>query len=41
MSNYFLTPTLKVKRNVTEATRDPMLDDWYVSGQKVMWQDCT
>ena len=39
IENDFLTPTMKIKRNVIEATYEPMLDDWYASGQKVIWQD--
>ena len=37
--NNFLTPTLKIKRDVIESTYAPYLDDWYASGQKVVWQD--
>ncbi|PLW67153.1 AMP-binding protein [Pseudohalioglobus lutimaris] len=39
VENEFLTPTLKIKRNVIEAAYEPMLDQWYASGQKVIWQD--
>jgi long-chain acyl-CoA synthetase len=39
VSSDFLTPTLKIKRNVIEAAYEPLLDDWYASGQKVVWQD--
>ncbi len=39
ISNNFLTPTLKIKRDVIEAAYEPFLDDWYASGQKVIWQD--
>jgi long-chain acyl-CoA synthetase len=39
IENDFLTPTMKIKRNVIEAAYEPMLDDWYASGQKVIWQD--
>ncbi len=39
IDNNFLTPTLKIKRDVIEGTYDPMLDSWYDSRQKVIWQD--
>ena len=39
ISNNFLTPTLKIKRDVIEEAYEPHLDDWYASGQKVIWQD--
>ena len=39
ISNNFLTPTLKIKRDVIEAAYEPHLDDWYASRQKVIWQD--
>tara|TARA_R110002110_G_scaffold406421_1_gene626304 strand:+ start:111583 stop:113256 length:1674 start_codon:yes stop_codon:yes gene_type:complete len=38
-ANDFLTPTLKIKRDVIEKTYEPLLDDWYKSGKKVIWQD--
>ena len=37
IGNGFLTPTLKIKRNVIEQAYEPLLDDWYGSGQKVIW----
>jgi long-chain acyl-CoA synthetase len=37
--NNFLTPTLKIKRNVVESAYEAYLDDWYASGIKVIWQD--
>ena len=37
--NNFLTPTLKIKRDVIESTYAPYLDDWYAAKQKVVWQD--
>ncbi|MFT4520302.1 MAG: long-chain acyl-CoA synthetase [Halioglobus sp.] len=37
ISNDFLTPTLKIKRNVVEAAYEGELDAWYASGQKVIW----
>jgi long-subunit acyl-CoA synthetase (AMP-forming) len=39
VENDFLTPTLKIKRNVIEEAYEPLLDQWYASGQKVVWQD--
>jgi long-subunit acyl-CoA synthetase (AMP-forming) len=39
IGNNFLTPTLKIKRDVIEAAYEPRLDDWYASGQKIIWQD--
>ncbi|GAB5450088.1 MAG: AMP-binding protein [Halioglobus sp.] len=37
ISNDFLTPTLKIKRNVVEDAYAPFPDDWYGSGKKVIW----
>ena len=37
-ANDFLTPTLKIKRNVIEERYEPCLDDWYTSRQRVVWQ---
>ena len=39
VENDFLTPTLKIKRNVIESAYEPFLDDWYASRKKVIWQD--
>ena len=39
VENDFLTPTLKIKRNVIEDAYEPLLDQWYAAGQKVIWQD--
>jgi len=38
-ANNFLTPTLKIKRDVIESTYAPYLDGWYDLKQKVVWQD--
>jgi len=38
IANDFLTPTLKIKRNVVEAAYSDYLDEWYASGKKVIWQ---
>jgi long-subunit acyl-CoA synthetase (AMP-forming) len=37
VENGFLTPTLKIKRNVIEDSYGPCLDDWYGSGERVIW----
>ena len=34
----FITPSLKVKRNVIEKTYSEMLDGWYAKRQPVVWQ---
>jgi long-chain acyl-CoA synthetase len=34
----FVTPTMKVKRNVVESTYGGMLEAWYASKQPVVWQ---
>ena len=39
VANDFLTPTLKIKRNVVEDAYAPLLDAWYDSRQKVIWQE--
>ncbi|MEE4146160.1 MAG: AMP-binding protein [Halieaceae bacterium] len=38
IANDFLTPTLKIKRNVIEQAYAQHLDQWYESRQKVIWQ---
>ena len=39
VENNFLTPTMKIKRNEIEAAYEPLLDQWYATGQKVIWQE--
>ncbi|MFV8816474.1 AMP-binding protein [Haliea sp. E17] len=39
IENNFLTPTLKLKRDVIEAAFEPFLDQWYAENRKVIWQD--
>jgi long-subunit acyl-CoA synthetase (AMP-forming) len=39
VENGYLTPTMKIKRSVIEKSYEPLLDDWYGSGRKVVWQD--
>lgn len=36
-ANDFLTPTLKIKRDVVEAAYREHLDGWYASGERVIW----
>lgn len=36
--NGFLTPTMKVKRNVIEKTYNPMAPAWYAQREPVVWQ---
>ena len=38
VDNGFLTPTLKIKRNIVENTYGPHLDGWYAAKQPVIWQ---
>ena len=38
IANDFLTPTLKIKRDVIEQAYAHQLDQWYESRQKVIWQ---
>jgi long-chain acyl-CoA synthetase len=39
IENGFLTPTMKIKRNVIEDTYDPKLDSWYGSKKKVVFEE--
>jgi long-subunit acyl-CoA synthetase (AMP-forming) len=36
--NGLLTPTLKIRRPAIEDRYGPMLDDWYESGSKIIWE---
>ncbi len=38
IENSFLTPTLKLKRNVVEDAYQAKVDGWYAQKQKVIWQ---
>ncbi|XP_060084991.1 putative long-chain-fatty-acid--CoA ligase [Ylistrum balloti] len=38
IENGFLTPTMKIKRNILEDTYAPKLDSWYSSKEKIIWE---
>ena len=38
IENDFLTPTMKIKRNVVEDVYKPLQDKWYAGKQKIIWQ---
>lgn len=38
IENGYLTPTMKIKRNVLEDHYAPLLDGWYASGQAIVWE---
>lgn len=38
IENSFLTPTLKLKRNVVEDTYESRVNEWYAQRKKVVWQ---
>ena len=38
IENGFLTPTMKIKRDVIEATYKDKIDGWYGARQKVIWE---
>ncbi len=38
IENGFLTPTMKIKRNILEDTYAPKLDQWYEAGEPVVWE---
>lgn len=38
IENDFLTPTMKIKRNVIEDVYKPLQDQWYGAKQKIIWQ---
>lgn len=38
IGNSFLTPTLKLKRNVVEDAYESKVNEWYAKRQKVVWQ---
>ncbi|SEM71154.1 Long-chain acyl-CoA synthetase (AMP-forming) [Pseudomonas sp. ok272] len=39
VENGFLTPTLKIKRNVIEATYGALFEEWSARSEGVLWQD--
>ncbi len=39
IENDFLTPTMKLKRNVVEDEYKSRMDDWYASGQAIIWEE--
>jgi long-chain acyl-CoA synthetase len=38
IENGFLTPTMKIKRNVIEARYEPRVEQWFREGKKVIWE---
>ena len=38
IENDFLTPTMKIKRNIIEEVYKPLEDKWYAGRQKIVWQ---
>mgnify|MGYP000636147404 CR=1 FL=1 len=38
IENDFLTPTMKIKRNIIEDTYKPLQDEWYGRKQKLIWE---
>lgn len=38
IENAFLTPTMKMKRNIIEKAYRELWDDWYAARKKVIWQ---
>ena len=36
--NGFLTPTLKIKRNIVEATYEAQVEGWYAQRQPIIWE---
>ena len=38
MENGFLTPTMKIKRNVIEGRYEPQVERWSKARQKVIWE---
>ena len=38
VENGFLTPTLKIKRNIVESTYEPQVEGWYAQRQPIIWE---
>ena len=38
IENGFLTPTMKIKRNVIEEVYSPQAESWYQDGSPIIWQ---
>lgn len=38
IENGFLTPTMKIKRNVIEAHYEDKVDDWFSRGERIIWE---
>ena len=38
VENGFLTPTLKIKRNIVEATYEAQVEGWYAQRQPIIWE---
>ena len=38
VSNGYLTPTMKIKRNVIEGATEDLVDGWYAAGKPVIWE---
>jgi long-subunit acyl-CoA synthetase (AMP-forming) len=38
IDNGFLTPTMKIRRNIIEKHYEPRLDGWYAARKKVIWE---
>ncbi len=38
MHNDFLTPTMKIKRNIVEDVYKPHIDSWYSSKKAIIWE---
>ncbi|MBC7172786.1 MAG: hypothetical protein H5U40_10180 [Polyangiaceae bacterium] len=38
IENGFLTPTMKIKRNVIEKAYEPKVEKWFKTGQRVIWE---
>ena len=37
--NGFLTPTMKIRRNVIEQRYEPQVERWFGARQRVIWED--